>query len=333
MAGEAPRRRAILAGDTGSGGIVNAAPMSDILIIAHRGASGHRPEHTIESYTLGIAMGADYIEPDLVSTKDGVLVARHENEIGGTTDVAEKFPGAQDHQDDRRPVDHRLVHRRLHPGRDQDAAGEGAAAVPVARPRRALSRSHLRRGARARRRQVARDRPHHRRLSGDQAPDLFPLDRPAARAAAARDAGAPRQTRPRRRRCSSSRSSRPTCSCCGLRRRCGWCCCSKRPPMSRRPGSPRSATFADGIGPEHAADRARQPRRHAARADHARGRRAPGRPARARLDAAERAGVPVSQLRRRSRSRSTGSSPSLAWTASSAIFPTSPSRRSGRRRG
>jgi glycerophosphoryl diester phosphodiesterase len=66
--------------------------MSEILIIAHRGASGHRPEHTIESYTVGIAMGADYIEPDLVATKDGVLIARHENEIGGTTDVAEKFP-------------------------------------------------------------------------------------------------------------------------------------------------------------------------------------------------------------------------------------------------
>jgi glycerophosphoryl diester phosphodiesterase len=63
------------------------------IIIGHRGASGHRPEHTIESYTLAIAMGADYIEPDLVSTKDGVLIARHENEIGGTTDVADKFPG------------------------------------------------------------------------------------------------------------------------------------------------------------------------------------------------------------------------------------------------
>jgi glycerophosphoryl diester phosphodiesterase len=62
------------------------------LIIAHRGASGHRPEHTIEGYTLAIEMGADVIEPDLVSTKDGVLVARHENEIGGTTDVASKFP-------------------------------------------------------------------------------------------------------------------------------------------------------------------------------------------------------------------------------------------------
>jgi glycerophosphoryl diester phosphodiesterase len=72
--------------------LVSAAPMAEILIIAHRGASGHRPEHTIESYTVGIAMGADYIEPDLVATKDGVLIARHENEIGGTTDVAEKFP-------------------------------------------------------------------------------------------------------------------------------------------------------------------------------------------------------------------------------------------------
>ena len=66
----------------------NAAP----LVIGHRGASGYRPEHTIESYTLAIEQGADVIEPDLVSTKDGVLIARHENEISGTTDVAEKFP-------------------------------------------------------------------------------------------------------------------------------------------------------------------------------------------------------------------------------------------------
>ena len=59
------------------------------LVIAHRGASAYRPEHTLSAYRLAIGMGADYIEPDLVSTKDGVLVARHENEIGGTTDVAE----------------------------------------------------------------------------------------------------------------------------------------------------------------------------------------------------------------------------------------------------
>lgn len=60
----------------------------DPLVIAHRGASGYRPEHTLAAYRLAIEMGADYIEPDLVSTRDGVLVARHENELGHTTDVA-----------------------------------------------------------------------------------------------------------------------------------------------------------------------------------------------------------------------------------------------------
>jgi len=58
------------------------------IVIAHRGASGERPEHTLKSYELAIDQGADFIEPDLVSTKDGVLVARHENEISETTDVA-----------------------------------------------------------------------------------------------------------------------------------------------------------------------------------------------------------------------------------------------------
>jgi glycerophosphoryl diester phosphodiesterase len=62
--------------------------LSKVIVIAHRGASGERPEHTIESYQLAIDQGADFIEPDLVMTRDGVLIARHENEIGGTTDVA-----------------------------------------------------------------------------------------------------------------------------------------------------------------------------------------------------------------------------------------------------
>jgi glycerophosphoryl diester phosphodiesterase len=61
-----------------------------VIIIAHRGASGERPEHTLASYSLAIAQGADSIEPDLVLTKDGVLVARHENEISETTNVADK---------------------------------------------------------------------------------------------------------------------------------------------------------------------------------------------------------------------------------------------------
>ncbi|MDF5753275.1 glycerophosphodiester phosphodiesterase [Spongiactinospora sp. TRM90649] len=60
----------------------------DAIVIGHRGASALRPEHTLLSYETAIALGADFIEPDLVSTKDGVLVARHENEISGTTDVA-----------------------------------------------------------------------------------------------------------------------------------------------------------------------------------------------------------------------------------------------------
>ena len=62
----------------------------EMIVIAHRGASGERPEHTLAAYDLAIAQGADYIEPDLVPTKDGVLVARHENEISGTTDVADR---------------------------------------------------------------------------------------------------------------------------------------------------------------------------------------------------------------------------------------------------
>jgi len=59
------------------------------IVIGHRGASGYRPEHTLASYELAIEMGADYIEPDLVSTKDHVLVARHENDITATTNVAD----------------------------------------------------------------------------------------------------------------------------------------------------------------------------------------------------------------------------------------------------
>lgn len=59
------------------------------LVIAHRGASGERPEHTLAAYERAIDEGADYIEPDLVATSDGMLVARHENEISGTTDVAD----------------------------------------------------------------------------------------------------------------------------------------------------------------------------------------------------------------------------------------------------
>ena len=73
------------------------------IVIAHRGASAYRPEHTLAAYETAIRMGADYIEPDLVATKDGVLVARHENEISATTDVAERpelLQGSDEARDD-----------------------------------------------------------------------------------------------------------------------------------------------------------------------------------------------------------------------------------------
>ena len=81
---------------TSSAATATAAParaagpsLVEPVLVGHRGASGYRPEHTLAAYELAIEQGADYIEPDLVSTRDGVLVARHENEIGGTTDVAD----------------------------------------------------------------------------------------------------------------------------------------------------------------------------------------------------------------------------------------------------
>lgn len=71
--------------------LMGTPALAQPLIIAHRGASGERPEHTRAAYDLAIEQGADVIEPDLVLTKDGVFVDRHENEIGGTTDV-ERHP-------------------------------------------------------------------------------------------------------------------------------------------------------------------------------------------------------------------------------------------------
>ena len=82
----APWSRRAVAADTGHNRGMARTP----LVIAHRGASGYRPEHTLESYRLAIEMGADFIEPDLVSTRDGHLVARHEPDITETTDVAQR---------------------------------------------------------------------------------------------------------------------------------------------------------------------------------------------------------------------------------------------------
>ena len=80
-------------GLTSCAGPSSVPPADDLarpLVIAHRGASGDRPEHTLAAYEEAIRQGADFIEPDLVITRDGILVARHENEISGTLDVADR---------------------------------------------------------------------------------------------------------------------------------------------------------------------------------------------------------------------------------------------------
>ena len=83
---EAPKAPSVDAPESGTPGTGIERPE----VVAHRGASGYRPEHTLAAYELAVEQGADVIEPDLVSTKDGVLVDRHENDITGTTDVAER---------------------------------------------------------------------------------------------------------------------------------------------------------------------------------------------------------------------------------------------------
>ncbi|GHI84450.1 glycerophosphodiester phosphodiesterase [Streptomyces xanthophaeus] len=75
------------AAEAGRGGGFRDLPVPTV--IGHRGASGYRPEHTLGSYRLALDLGADVVEQDLVPTRDGHLVCRHENEIGGTTDVAD----------------------------------------------------------------------------------------------------------------------------------------------------------------------------------------------------------------------------------------------------
>jgi len=85
-----PIAGAATASAASSSSAAQRVPSGSSLVIGHRGASGYRPEHTLASYELAARMGADFIEPDVVSTKDGVLVCRHEPEIGGTTDVADR---------------------------------------------------------------------------------------------------------------------------------------------------------------------------------------------------------------------------------------------------
>src|SRR3954468_5986058 len=165
------------------------------IVIAHRGASAYRPEESRHAYELAIEMGADYIEPDVVTTKDHILVARHDNWLNDTTDVANHPHGRADppgvrepeeDQDDRRGGAYRLVHRGLHLRPAPYAEAQGTPAGPAA-GQQCLRRSRPRRQPR----RGSPDRPGapRRRLPRDQAPDLLPEHRAAAGGRAAQGPG------------------------------------------------------------------------------------------------------------------------------------------------
>ena len=245
-------------------GVKGSAGPDRPLVIGHRGASGYRPEHTLASYELAARMGADYVEPDLVATKDGVLVARHENEIGGTTDVADKpeFAGRRTTKtidgvaltgwftEDftlaelktlraKERIPHLRPHNTLYNGRYEIPTLQEV----IDRVKR-LSRELGRRSASTR-------RPSTRRTSAD---------RPRAPAAARRARCDATASTADGRRCSCSPSRSATCSrstsAGSTCRSSSFCPAPTSPdprssagPDHRRPDSRRSPNYADGVGP------------------------------------------------------------------------------------
>ena len=162
-----------------------AKPPSNPIVIAHRGASGLRPEHTLASYVLAIDQGADFIEPDLVPTKDDVLVARHENDITDTTDVA-----AHPEFADRKTV--KTIDGAKHDGwfvEDFTLAELKTLRAKERLPATPSGQRSIRRPVRnpdARRGHRSGEASPRRHLSRDQAPDLFREHRPPDRRVAGR---------------------------------------------------------------------------------------------------------------------------------------------------
>ena len=242
--------------------VTRRIPLGTPLIIGHRGAPGYRPEHTASSYRLAFALGADAVEPDVVATRDGVLVVRHENEISGTTDVAEHPEFA-----DRRTT--KTIDGEELTGWFTEDFTWGELATLRCRERlpalQARVRGLRRRGAdpaadgsaRARRRGIRRARPRDRDRAGDQARDLLRRDRagsgraPRSRAAS-RPAGRAASIR------SGSSRSRGPCSdrlrARGVRGRVrvparggGGAGRPRRARRSRRPRPTRDALTAAGL--------------------------------------------------------------------------------------
>ena len=180
-------------------------------MIGHRGAAGYLPDHTLEGYELAIKLGADYIEPDLVATKDGHLIARHEPNITSTTDVA-SHPEFADRETTKMvdgvaetgffASDFTLAEiktlRAVQPLAERPQQFNGRFEIPT-----------LERGHRAGEAHVEAGRPTDRRLPRDEAPDLPRRARAAARAPACEGAAPRRLEPPSTRPCSSSPSSSP----------------------------------------------------------------------------------------------------------------------------
>ena len=196
-------------------GIVGAVLMTESslaadsrpFVIAHRGASGYVPEHTLAGYFIAIQQGADYVEPDLVITRDGALLARHENEIGGTTDVAshpefaarkvtkkidgESVTGWFTEDFTLAELKTLRARERLPELRKANARYDGEFSIPtfdevldlVAAADAQRARNRARRGPAA--------AAAHRCLSGDQASELFREPRAAFRRPDARGAESP----------------------------------------------------------------------------------------------------------------------------------------------
>ena len=210
------------------------------IVIAHRGASGHRPEHTLAAYELGARQGADFIEPDLVSTaRRAPRRAPRERDLG---DDGRRRAGPSSRTAGRRKtIDgatrRGLVRRGLHARRAQDAArarAHPAAAAGQRRVRRRASRS------RPSRRSSTSPRGCGRHLPRDQAPELPPLDRPAARARARRHAAPQRPRPPGGAGLRAVLRGRRTCRCCAPSSASRSCSCSARAATAGRRGCARS---------------------------------------------------------------------------------------------
>src|SRR6266511_2436058 len=251
-----------------------------LTVIGHRGAWGYRPEHTLESYRLAVSFGADYIEQDLVPTKDLVLIARNSPELSSTTDVANHpefadrrttkvidgaaMTGWFSHEFTLAEIKRLRARERMPDIRPRNAAFDGRLTIPTLQEVINLAR------------------PAHRHLPGDQAAHLLPVDRHRLRGAARADPAPQRAGPPARRRAgvpavvraeqpaTAQEDDRPAGGAAGRRgRRPVRLRRGRRPPPVQGSGDRRGAALRAQAcrrgrgeqGPHHPARRDRPPAR------------------------------------------------------------------------